>query len=52
MNEPMITDRSIREEGVRRFACPAEYAPISQRLPAPHQPPRLPLLRRIAALFG
>ena len=52
MNEPMITDRRGREHGVRRFACPAEEAPVPQAAEAPQVAARLPLARRIAAAFA
>ncbi len=52
MNEPMITDRRGSEEGVRRFACPADGKPVPrQAAEAGSTCPRLPLRRRIAAAF-
>ena len=52
MNEPMISDRRIREEGVRRFASPTEDAPPLQRASDPRAAMPLPLPRRIVSAFG
>ena len=53
MNEPMITDRRGREQGVRRFACPAGELPVfEQGADGARMSARFPLKRRIAAALA